>query len=308
MQPTASRGFERLRRAPVRQEDQVEYVEPTSLADAVALLHVDPEGAKAVAGGTAIVLMMRQGLFSPERLVSLSRLPGLRDINVVDGHLRIGALVSLTQVARSPLVRRHAPSVAVAASVVANPRIRNAATIGGNLAEADYASDPPAALISWGARCQVTGSNGARVLPAADLITGFYTTALAHDELITAVEIPLVTGDVRSTYGKYRSRSSEDRPCAGVAARVVLSGVVVTEADVVVGAVAAVPHRLPHVTEALVGSPLSAAAAARTASQYAESLEPIEDSRGSAWYRRRVVGVLVRRALETLATQEEAVS
>ena len=279
----------------------MEYVTPGSVADAIAALGSDPWGTKAIAGGTAVVLMMRQGLIAPERLVALDRLPGLRGVRRTDQGLQIGALTSLTQVARSPEVRQHAPSVAAAAAVVANPRIRNAATIGGNLAEADYASDPPSALIAWGARCRVQGPAGERTIPVAELITGFYTTALEHDELITSVEIPVRDGDVRSVYLKYRSRSSEDRPCVGVAARVATADGVVTEAEVVVGAVAATPHRLPAVAATLVGRPLAADGIATVAAEYAASVDPIEDFRGSAWYRRRVVDVYVRRALEALA-------
>ena len=276
----------------------MEYLVPASVQDAIDLLRDDPWGSKAVAGGTAVVLMMRQGLISPDRLVALDRLPGLREITVEPDVLRIGALTTLTAVARSADVQRHAASVAAAASVVANPRIRNAATLGGNLAEADYASDPPSALVAWGARCRVQGPAGERTITVADLITGFYTTALEHDELITSIEIPRVQGDVRSVYLKYRSRSSEDRPCVGVAARVVVEDDVVTAAEVAVGAVSATPHHLPEVTAALVGAPLSDSAIRSVAAAYADSVDPIEDFRGSAWYRRRVVDVYVRRALE----------
>lgn len=281
----------------------MEYVEPVVVGEAARMLAADPDGSLAIAGGTAVVLMLRQGLIAPERLVSLRRVAGLRGIHVADGVLRIGALTSLTEVGRSPLVRKHAPSVAGAASVVANPRIRNAATLGGNLAEADYASDPPAALISWRARCAVQGPGGPRSIEAGELVTGHYTTVLAPGEVITAVEIPLATGAARSAYLKFRSRSSEDRPCVGVAARVVLDGdeATVAAADVVVGAVSAVPHRSAAACRELEGAPLDQLGIDRVAEAYAEAVDPIEDSRGSAWYRRRVIRVLVRRALGQLA-------
>lgn len=278
----------------------MQYLRPDSIAAAIEALRADEWGTKAIAGGTAVVLMMRQGLIAPECLVALDGLPGLRGVTLDGQTLRIGALTTLTQVARSSEVQQHASSVAAAASVVANPRIRNAATLGGNLAEADYASDPPSALIAWGARCRVQGAGGERTIDVADLITGFYTTALDHDELITSVEIPVPAGDVRSVYLKYRSRSSEDRPCVGVAARVTVADGVVTQAEVVVGAVAATPHRLPEVTATLVGQPLSDGAVDTVAAEYAASVDPIEDFRGSAWYRRRVVDVYVRRALQSL--------
>src|SRR5690606_39019414 len=180
--------------------------EPGSTREACALLAADPWGTKVVSGGTALVLMMRQGLVTPQSLVALWRIPGLAGITRAGDVLRIGATTTLAEVAASPLVRSVAPSLAHACSVVGNPRIRNVATLGGNLAEADYASDPPAALASLGARCHATGPDGTREIPVRDLVTGFYETVLDHAELITHVDVPIAGPGRRATYLKFRTR------------------------------------------------------------------------------------------------------
>lgn len=283
--------------------------EPTSTREACELLAADPWGTKIVSGGTALVLMMRQGLVAPDSLVALWRIPGLSGIERAGEVLRIGATTTLSEVAASPLVRAVAPSLAQACSVVGNPRVRNVATLGGNLAEADYASDPPAALASLGARCHVTGTNGSREIPVRDLITGFYETVLDPTELITHIDVPVAGPGRRATYLKFRTRSSEDRPCVGIAARLDLDDHgLVRELDVVVAAVAPTLHRVPEVLHAVVGRPLDTELVAEVARSYAAAVDPLEDARGSAWYRRRMVEVLVRRALQRLITPEQEVN
>lgn len=283
-----------------------DFLEPTTVAEACDLLAADPYGTKAIAGGTAVTLMLRQGLIAPDRLVSLARIPGFAGIDMNDGAIRIGAGTTLTTIAASPLVREHLPSLAEAAGRVGNVRVRNVATLGGNLAEADYASDPPAVLVSLGAACDVQGPGGRRRLPAEDFVTGFYSTALEPGELLTDLVVP-APADRHAVYLKYVSRSSEDRPCVGVAARVDLRGGVVGELDVVVGAVASRPQRLPELTRTAAGRPLDDATIAAIADGYRAGVEPMGDPRGSSWYRGEMIAVFVRRALATLAqTAREA--
>ncbi|HET7388630.1 MAG TPA: xanthine dehydrogenase family protein subunit M [Nocardioidaceae bacterium] len=273
------------------------FVEPQTVADAWRDLAEDPWGAKVIAGGTAVVLMMRQRLLAPSSLVSIRGIPALRGIATADGVVRIGATTTLSEVASSPEVRRHAPSVARACALVGNPRVRNAATLGGNLAEADYASDPPAALAAVGARCTIVGPDGQRTVPVAELITGFYETVLAPAELVESIELPAPAGERREVYLKYRSRSSEDRACVGVAARIDLDRGRVADADVVVGAVASTLQRAPEALAELRGRRLDAEAAGSVARAYAAAIEPMHDGRGSASYRRKMIQVFVRRAL-----------
>lgn len=280
------------------------FVEPTSTDEACRMLAADPWGTKVISGGTAVVLMMRQGLIAPESLISLSRIPGLRGIQEVDGVLRIGAGTTLAEVAASGVVRAGAPSLAYACSVVGNPRIRHVATLGGNLAEADYASDPPATLASLGATCHVVGPSGSRVVAVADLITGFYETVLEHAELVTHVDVPVPAGERAAVYLKYRSRSSEDRACVGVAARADVVDGRVRDLDVVLAAVASTLQRVPEVLASAAGRALDAEMAREVARGYAEATQPMDDARGSSWYRVRMIEVFVRRALEQLGQQQ----
>jgi carbon-monoxide dehydrogenase medium subunit len=279
-----------------------EYMPHTRIADAVSALRRSDGNAKLVAGGTAVVLLLQMRLIAPDTLIGLRTLtdvPGWMDIRLADGHLEIGGGVTLSQIAESPQVRQHAPSLASAAGVVGNIRIRNVATIGGNLAEADYASDPPAVLVSLGALARVSDGTSWRDLLVDDLLIDFYETALA-DEVITHVLVP-VAPTVRSVYLKYTSRSVEDRPCVGVAASGRFEADVAETLQVVVGAVAGTPQHWPEVTSRFAGTRLDSAAAAVVADEYAERVDPIEDVRGSSWYRREMVRVHVRRAIEAIA-------
>jgi aerobic carbon-monoxide dehydrogenase medium subunit len=275
--------------------------EPASTAQACDLLAAEGLATQVLAGGTAVVLMMRQGLIVPERLVALWRVPGLRGIEHDGQTLRIGASTTLTEVAASADVRAVAPSLAHACSVVGNPRVRNVATLGGNLAEADYASDPPTALASLHARCVLEGPTGTRRVDVRDLITGFYSTVLEDAELITGIEVPLTAGTRHAAYLKYRSRSSEDRACVGVGARVEVADGCVREVDVAVAAVASTPQRVPQALADAVGRPFDARVVSAIARAYAGSIEPIDDARGSAGYRRRMIEVWVRRTLDEVA-------
>jgi len=189
---------------------------------------------------------------------------------------------------------------------VANHRVRAAATVGGVLAEADYASDPPATLRALDADVVVTGPAGERRLPVAELSTGFYETSLGAGEIITAVEVPVPSPAAVGEYHKYRSTASEDRPCVGVAAllRLERDG---TCADlrVCVGAASAVPVRLKEVERSACGQPFDADLAQRVGDAYAAAITPISDVRGSSWYRREMIRVLVSRALVSCGSERK---
>ena len=202
------------------------------------------------------------------------------------------------RVAGNDTVRQHLPALAEACAVVGNVRIRNQATLGGNLAEADYASDPPAVLAVLDASVSVTGPQGSREIPVRDLLLAFYTTALEPDELITDITVPLPSSTARMTYLKYKSRSSEDRPCVGVAALAAFDGESCTDLRIAVGAACETPQRLPEVEGSARGGPLSDTVIGEVAAAYADAIDTLEDLRGSAWYRKEMIRVHVRRALE----------
>jgi aerobic carbon-monoxide dehydrogenase medium subunit len=262
------------------------WLAPESLDEALELRAEHGGEATVLAGGTFLGILMNQGFLAPGTLLSLGRVHGLEGIQVVDGELRLGAMASHRAVERSAVVRKGWPVLARAFSLVASPRVRNQATVGGVLADADYASDPPAVLTALGARVVLRSPRGERVVGMDELIRGHYETCIADHELLVEVRVP--ASPERAVYRKFRSRSSEDRPCVAVAAVRGDAGL-----RVVVGAVAGRPQELPEVC-ARDGR------AAEIGRAYAEAIEPMSDSRGSAAYRRRVIGVEVRRALEAL--------
>jgi carbon-monoxide dehydrogenase medium subunit len=280
-----------------------DLAEPSTIEEACELLAARPGEAKLIAGGTAVVLMMRQGLILPGLLVSLRNVPGLGAITTSDDRLRIGATATLSAVADSQGVARSTPTLARASGLVGNIRVRNSATVAGNLAEADYAADLPAVLACLNATCHVQGAAGSRTIPAEELITGFYSTALAHDEVITAIDVP-VDPSIHSTYLKYVTRSSEDRPCVGVAAAARISDGLVSSLRIVVGAVGPRPVNIDEVCTAAVGRALDDAVVSEIADGYAGEIDPMEDQRGSAWYRREMIRVFVTRAMQELRTSD----
>lgn len=271
----------------------VEWLEPRSLEEALDLRARYGEDATVVAGGTFLGILMNQGFLRPVRLLALRGVLDLDSINQENEGLVLGAMATHRVVERSGMVREGWPALAHAFSVVASPRVRNQATVGGVLADADYASDPPAMLAALDARVVVAGSGGRREIPVADFILDHYTTSLEEDELVVEVRVP---GRARrAVYRKFRSRSSEDRPCVSVAAAEVGGGL-----RVVVGAVAGRPQYFPEACALAESGRTEPDLADEIARRYAEAIEPISDARGSARYRRRVVAVEVRRALEDL--------
>jgi aerobic carbon-monoxide dehydrogenase medium subunit len=269
-----------------------EWLAPTSLEEALALKAEYGEEATVVAGGTFLAILVNQRLLTPSLFLALRDVPGLSYVGT-NGELRLGAMTTHRAVELSPAVRERWPALARAFSVVASPRVRNQATVGGVLADADYASDPPAILAALGARALVRSRRGEREVPVEDLVRGYHETALGATELLVEVRVP---PGARAVYRKFRSRSHEDRPCVAVAASV-RDG----RLRVVVGAVASRPQYLPEVCALAERSELNSGLAAEIGARYAAAINPLSDVRGSAEYRRRVIGVEVRRALEDLA-------
>jgi carbon-monoxide dehydrogenase medium subunit len=246
-----------------------------------------------LAGGTFLGILMNQGFIRPERLLSLGQVAGLRHVEVVDGELRLGAMASHRDVERAPALDAW-PALRRAFRLVASPRVRNQATVGGVLADADYASDPPAMFAALGAQAVLRSATAERLVSMEELILGYYETCIAPDELLVEVRVPAPGG--AAVYRKFRSRSSEDRPCVAVAAA--RDG---DDLRVVVGAVAERPQHYPDVCAIAGGAALDRDLATEIGRRYAERIEPIADARGSAGYRRRVTAVEVRRAVEAIA-------
>jgi len=196
--------------------------EPESVAEAVEILSRQEGDTRIIAGGTALVPTMRLGLVTPDRIVSLHRIPGLSEIRVHKGALEIGAMASLARLVRHGALRSGWPLLAQAAGRVATPAIRSTATLGGNLCYAEAASDPAPALLCLDSQVRVADSVGERVVPIAEFFTGFYETAIAPGEVLIGVKVPAAPPDARSGYVKFCPRSAEDKPLIGVAALLVL--------------------------------------------------------------------------------------
>lgn len=276
-----------------------DLVEPATLEEALALLDPDDASVRAVAGATALMLMMKARLFQPTRLVSLRRVNGaLRGLQVADGRVRIGAMMTLSELERSPELRAAAPVMSRALKTLSNVRIRNVATLGGHLAHGDPHMDLPPILMTLGARVRVIGRRGERWIDMNDFPVGYYQTAVAKDELIAEVEVAAQPADVRASYAKFAALSADDWPTVGVAVWYRASGDRIAEARVAVSAATERPVRVPGAEALLVGSAPGAPAFAKAADAAAAAIEPLADIRGSASYKREMVRVHVRRALE----------
>jgi aerobic carbon-monoxide dehydrogenase medium subunit len=278
----------------------MELMEPRSVEEAVGLLAQHADEAKLIAGGTALVLMLQNRLISPGYLVSLGRIDDLRYVRHEPGTgLRIGALTTIRDAERSPIIREHCPVLASTFGKVANVRVRNAATVGGNLTEADYASDPPAVLVGLRARVVAQGPRGTREIPLTEFFKDFYETAIAEDEVVTEVIVPEQASSQKAAYLKYVTRSSEDRPCIGAAAFVDVDAAgLCQDLRVVLGAVAETPQEIEAAEALARGQRLTDELLREIGEGYAAAIEPLSDMRGSAWYRTEMIKVFVRRSIE----------
>ena len=278
-----------------------DLLEPRSFAEACAALASDAE-AKPLAGGTALLTIIRQGLFLPKTLVNLQK---VRDASAISFDLqqglRIGALATINEIETAPLIQQHYPALAEACHVVANIRIRNMATIGGNLAHADYQSDPPTVLLALDACVELMNSRIKRQVKLADFLLGSYETALEPGELVSAVLVPPMPKDMTGHYIKFTTGSSEERPCAGVAALACMDNGICRELHLAVGAMSPRPVRITAGEEMASDMILTDQLIEHIAVEAARTIDSIEDVRGPADYKRHLVGVLVRRAVSALA-------
>jgi carbon-monoxide dehydrogenase medium subunit len=275
-----------------------DLVEPGSLTEAIALIDPDDSDVRPIAGGTALMLMMKAGVFRPRRLVSLRKLgDGFTRIAAApSGELTIGALAPLSALEHSPEVARHAPVIARTMTRLSNVRVRNVATVGGALAHGDPHMDLPPVLIVLNASISIAGPNGERRLAVEDLLTGYYETALARNELITALHIP-APGATRAVYFKVTAGSADDWPALGVAVALTAEGSRVKSARIVVSAATTKATRLKTAELALVGASADDKTLRHVAEAAAAEADIIADLRGSASYKRELLRVYTARAV-----------
>lgn len=275
-----------------------ELVHPASLREAIAMLDTEDPSVRAFSGGTALMLMMKTGVFRPSRLICLA---GTEKSHAAiaarpDGALTIGALATLASVEYSPDVIRLAPVIARAMKRLANLRVRNVARIGGSLAHGDPHMDLPPVLAALGAEVSVEGPKGQRRLAVENLYSGYYETVLKQGELIAAVHVPPQRGWF-SAYLKCTTRSADDWPALGVAVALKVENGSIADSRIAVAAATERLTRLRSAEAALAGEKAADAAIARAAEAAAAEAQTVDDSRGSAAYKTALVRVYVRRAL-----------
>lgn len=283
-----------------------EYHEAGSVPEALDIVHRHGEDARLLAGGTALLLMIRYGVVRPAHVVSLERLGELRGVRRDGDVLRIGALTAHAELAASPVVREHAPVLADAAGRVATPAIRNMGTLGGNLCYAESASDPAPALLALGARAVLEGRSGRRVVALVDgFYRGFYETALEEGEILVEIEVPQQPVGV-SAYVKWSPRSREDKALVGLAAVLDAEGDACRDLRLGLGGVNPTPVRLLRAEATGRGQRLTGDLVAAVARAAMDEVDPLSDVQGSADYRREMVGVWVRRTLVELGRRVAA--
>ena len=278
-----------------------DYHEPREVAEALDLLVKHGEDAHLIAGGTATVLLLRQGLIRPGHVISLRAIGALSGIGRAhDGGLRIGATATHRQAERSADVRALSPALTNAFASVATVRIRNQATVGGGLAHADPAQDPPPMLAALGAAVTAVSPRGARSIAVEDLAIDHFTTTLAADEIITEVVVPPLAPRTRATYVKFLPRTADDYATVAVAAAMRLADGAVEDARIVLGAVGPTPIRARAAEAALAGAKPSRERLAQAAALVRDEVDPLDDLRGSAEYKREMARVWTERALLAL--------
>ncbi len=276
------------------------YHTPDTQQEVLTLLHEHGDEAKLMAGGTALVIMMKQRLVLPETLISLHRLRGLDDVREVNGALHLGALLTHRAAETSPLVHTRLPVLADTYRHVATMRIRNVATVGGALAHADPNQDPPVTLLALDAQVQLTSVAGSREVPLENFFTDYYETVLRPDELLTAIRVPIPAPHTGSAHIKFLPRTADDYATVGVAATVRLDPATGTCQDcrIALGSVGSTPLRAPQAEAVVRGQQLTPELLREAGAVAQQQTDPISDTRGSAEYKRAMAGVFVRRALE----------
>ena len=278
-----------------------EYHAPSTIGEATALLSKLGEDAKVLSGGQSLIPLMKLRLASPAHLVDINAIPGLAGIREADGFLRIGALTRESELEESDIVRNRYPLLHDTSKVIADPLVRNLATVGGNLAHGDPANDHPATMLALGAEVVAIGPKGERRMPIGSFFTGPFETSLKPDEILVEIRIPVPPARSGGAYLKLE-RKVGDFATAAVAVQVTLGTNGACE-YVGIGPtnVGLTPIKAARAESYLKGKAPDDAAIKRTAEFAAEAAEPSADLRGSVEYKKDLVRILTARALRKAA-------
>jgi aerobic carbon-monoxide dehydrogenase medium subunit len=279
---------------------QFDYHTPGTVREALDLLGRYKDDAKLLAGGHSLIPAMRFRLAQPKHLVDLRKVPGLSGIKEEGGMLVIGALATHYAIESSALVKSKCPVLAATAAMIGDPMVRNMGTIGGSLAHADPAADYPATIIACGAEMVAEGPKGKRTIKADDFFKGLLTTALAADEILTEVRIPVCGPKVGCAYLKFPHPASRFA-VVGVAAVLTMDGGKVTKAGVGITGAGTKAVRAKGVEAGLQGKALDAAAIQAAADKAPDGVDVQADLQGSEEYKRHLLKVFARRSIEAAA-------
>src|SRR5271165_5375557 len=274
-----------------------EYLRPKTVPEAIAMLEEHGEEAKILSGCQSLIPMMKLRLARPGYLIDINRISGLSHIKEEDGYLKIGALTREAELEASPVVRSNYPIISDTAHVIADPQVRNLATVGGNLAHGDPANDHPATMIALSAQVVANGSNGERVIPIENFFQSLFSTALKQDEILTQIRIPLPPPRSGGAYFKLE-RKVGDFATAAVAAQVTLDGSGnCLRAGIGLTNAGPIPIKAKKAEEFLRGKKLTEANIAQAAQLASDESQPSSDLRAPADYKRGMVRELTKRAL-----------
>ena len=274
-----------------------DYLRPKTLSEAIALLDQHGETAKVLSGGQSLIPMMKVRLARPEYIVDINRITDLQYVKEEDGFLKIGGLTRESDLELSPLVQLKYPIILDTARLIADPQVRNLATVGGNLAHGDPANDHPATMLALGAEVIATGPHGERTIPIKDFFLSVFTTALEHGEILTEIRIPIPPPGSGGAYFKLE-RKVGDFATVGVAAQVTVDGTgVCRRAGIGLTNVGSTPIKATRAEGLLVGKKIDGQQIGQAAQLAAEDAQPSSDLRGPAEYKVSMVKELTKRAL-----------
>jgi len=275
---------------------EFDYYSPTSLDEAIALLGEHGDDAKILAGGQSLIPAMRFRLAAPEVLIDLNQVEGLSYIKEVNGHLAIGALTREADVDESQVVKQKYPLLADTARVIADPLVRNMATVGGNLAHADPANDHPATMLAYGAEVVAIGPGGQRIIPVDEFFVDLFENSMADNEILTEIRIPTPSANSGGCYLKIE-RKVGDYAVAAVAVQLTLNGGTCRAARIGLTNVSPVPMRARGAETAIVGKPMTEDNIRAASVAASQECDPSGDLRGSVEYKRDLVRVITMRAI-----------
>jgi CO/xanthine dehydrogenase FAD-binding subunit len=286
---------------------EFDFLRPHALPEALAMLAEQPPDVMPLAGGTNLIVELRDGHSSPKRLMDVSRLHELRGIRRDDGHIVIGGSTTISELLVHPLIAEYGRPLRQAAALLGNPFVRNRATVAGNLANASPAADTAPPLIALGAEVELVSKKGSRRVPLYEFMIGVNKTLIQPDELLSLIRWPAPPARSAAGFYKIGLRKADACSVINAAAMVVWdeSGCC-RQARIAIGAAAPRPVRASEAESALLGRPLETGVIEQAAHLAVAATEPIDDIRGTAAYRRRMVEVMVRRLLTQIAESQAA--